>query len=177
VGFEENKIDMIQEKLILDPCCGSRMFWFDKKNPNVVFGDIRNESHILCDGRSLHINPDVHLDYRKMDFNDESFKLVVFDPSHMNKLGRSSWMAKKYGVLLPTWESDIKLGFDECMRVLENYGTLIFKWNESQIPLAKILEVIKVKPLFGHTSGRSGKTKWLCFMKIPQENIVNKVSN
>jgi hypothetical protein len=63
------------------------------------------------------------------------------------------------------------------MRVLENYGTLIFKWNESQIPLAKILEVIKVKPLFGHTSGRSGKTKWLCFMKIPQENIVNKVSN
>lgn len=159
---------MIEDKIILDPCCGSRMFWFDKKNPNVVYGDIRNEDHTLCDGRELHINPDIQMDYRAMDFKDESFKLVVFDPSHMNKLGKTSWMAKKYGVLLPTWETDLKLGFDECMRVLENYGTLVFKWNESQITLSKILEVIKVKPLFGHTSGRSGKTKWLCFMKIPK---------
>lgn len=38
---------------ILDPCCGSRMFHFDRQNENVVFGDIRTESHILCDGRPL----------------------------------------------------------------------------------------------------------------------------
>ncbi|MFI7931290.1 SAM-dependent methyltransferase, partial [Acinetobacter baumannii] len=25
---------------ILDPCCGSRMMWFDRNNPNVVYGDI-----------------------------------------------------------------------------------------------------------------------------------------
>lgn len=25
------------EKEILDATCGSRMFWFDKDNPNVVF--------------------------------------------------------------------------------------------------------------------------------------------
>ena len=25
---------------ILDPCCGSRMMWFDKANPDVVFGDM-----------------------------------------------------------------------------------------------------------------------------------------
>ena len=24
-------------KPILDACCGSRMFWFDKENPNVEF--------------------------------------------------------------------------------------------------------------------------------------------
>ncbi|MFI7850333.1 SAM-dependent methyltransferase, partial [Acinetobacter baumannii] len=22
---------------ILDPCCGSRMMWFDRNNPNVVY--------------------------------------------------------------------------------------------------------------------------------------------
>ena len=26
-------------KLILDACCGSRMFWFDKDNPISAFGD------------------------------------------------------------------------------------------------------------------------------------------
>lgn len=48
---------------VLDPCCGSRMFWFDKSNPDVVFGDIRRERHTLCDGRSLVVNPDVVMDF------------------------------------------------------------------------------------------------------------------
>ncbi|EBW8880518.1 SAM-dependent methyltransferase, partial [Salmonella enterica subsp. enterica serovar Enteritidis] len=26
-------------KTILDMCCGSRMFWFDKQNPDVLFCD------------------------------------------------------------------------------------------------------------------------------------------
>lgn len=30
-------------KLILDACCGGRMFYFDKNNPNVLFADIRNQ--------------------------------------------------------------------------------------------------------------------------------------
>ncbi|EML4808974.1 SAM-dependent methyltransferase, partial [Acinetobacter baumannii] len=68
---------------ILDPCCGSRMFWFDRQNPNVVFGDIRKEEHKLCDGRTLVIEPDVLMDFRKMPFNDEQFSLVVFDPPHL----------------------------------------------------------------------------------------------
>lgn len=153
------------EKFILDACCGSKMFWFDKSNPNVLFADIRTEEHTLCDGRSLSINPDIEMDFRNMPFPDNNFKMVVFDPPHLNQLGKSSWMAKKYGVLFPTWENDIQQGFNECMRVLESKGTLIFKWNESQIPLNKILEIIKYKPLFGHTSGKNAKTIWLCFMK------------
>ena len=32
---------MCMSKLILDACCGSRMFWFDKANPNVEFVDCR----------------------------------------------------------------------------------------------------------------------------------------
>ena len=74
-------------------------------------------------------------------------------------------MKKKYGRLDDNWQEQIKKGFDECMRVLKTEGILIFKWNENQISLSEVLEVIQTKPLFGHTSGRSGATKWLCFMK------------
>lgn len=152
-------------KTILDACCGSRMFWFDKENPDVVFQDIRKEEHILCDGRTLKVNPDIQADFRDMPYPDGSFKLVVFDPPHLKDLGKGTWMAQKYGVLLPTWETDLKSGFDECMRVLEPFGLLIFKWNEHQIKLNDVLSLIPYKPLFGHTSGKHGKTIWLAFMK------------
>lgn len=154
------------KKIILDACCGSRMMWFDKVNPFTVFADQRTEIHTLCDGRSLVINPDIEMDFTQMPFENESFKLVVFDPPHLNKLGKNSWMAQKYGVLLPTWETDLKAGFDECMRVLEPFGVLIFKWNENQIKLSQVLKAIETQPLFGHTSGKNGGTIWMCFMKI-----------
>jgi len=141
------------------------MFWFDKSNPAVLFGDIRSEHHKLCDGRTLEIKPDMEMDFRAMPFEDCAFKMVVFDPPHLKDLGKNTWMAQKYGVLLPTWETDIQAGFDECMRVLEPNGVLIFKWNEIQIKLTKVLEIIKHKPLFGHTSGKHGLTVWLAFMK------------
>ena len=67
-------------------------------------------------------------------------------------------MAAKYGVLLPTWKEDITQGFTECFRVLKPSGVLIFKWNEYQIPLAEILTLTPEEPLFGHTSGKAGKT-------------------
>lgn len=158
-------MEQFKEKTILDACCGSRMFWFDKSNPDVVFADIRQEVHTLCDGRELEIKPDIIMDFTAMPFPDNRFKMVVFDPPHLNKLGSNTWMAKKYGVLLPTWETDIKAGFEECMRVLVPGGTLIFKWNEIQIKLSQLLQVIDVKPLFGHTSGKHGRTIWLAFMK------------
>ncbi len=153
------------KKKILDPCCGSKMFWFDKNHPDVLFADIRSETHKLCDGRTIEIKPDMEIDFRAMPFEDCSFKMVVFDPPHLKDLGQNTWMAQKYGVLLPTWETDIQAGFDECMRVLEPNGVLIFKWNEIQIKLSTVLEIIKYKPLFGHTSGKHGRTIWLAFMK------------
>lgn len=157
---------MGDKKLILDACCGSRMFWFDKENPIVTFADKRNENHILCDGRKLDINPDIEIDFRDIPFDDNSYKLVVFDPPHLNQLGKNSWMAKKYGVLDASWEDDIAKGFSECMRVLEPNGILIFKWNETQIKVSEILKLITEKPLFGHKSGKLSKTHWLCFMKL-----------
>lgn len=153
------------EKKILDACCGSRMFWFNKNNPDVLFGDIRSEQHILCDGRALDITPDIIMDFTDMPFDSESFYLVVFDPPHLKKLGKTSWMAKKYGILPENWEEIIRAGFNECMRVLKPNGILVFKWNEDQIKVSSIIEVIGKCPLFGHITGRQSKTIWMCFIK------------
>lgn len=155
----------MSDKKVLDVCCGSRMFWFDKFNRDVLFSDIRNEEHTLCDGRLLEIKPDVIADFRNLPFEKEEFKLIVFDPPHIDNLGSSSWMAKKYGVLGFDWKNDLKEGFKECFRVLETDGILIFKWNEARIKVNEVIQLAGQQPLFGHRTAKSGKTIWLCFMK------------
>lgn len=155
----------MSNKRILDPCCGSRMFWFDKNNPDVEFCDIREYEDTLCDGRHLLIKPDTICDFTHLPFEDNTFYHVVFDPPHMNTLGENSWMAKKYGRLTEGWETMLEQGFSECMRVLKPNGTLIFKWNETDIPVSKILSIIKYKPLYGHKSGKLQKTHWMAFIK------------
>jgi SAM-dependent methyltransferase len=141
------------------------MFWFDPKNPSALFMDKRNESHVLCDGRTLEIKPDQVADFTAMPFPDCSFYLVVFDPPHMNSLGGNSWLAKKYGRLIGDWRDELREGFSECLRVLKPNGTLIFKWNTTDIPLAEVLALAPIPPLFGHTTGRQAKTVWCAFLK------------
>lgn len=156
---------------ILDPCCGSRMMHFDRQNQNVIFGDIRTESHILCDGRSLEVAPDIEMDFRNMPFNDDQFNLVVFDPPHLIKAGKQSWLALKYGKLNEDWREDIRKGFEECFRVLATGGVLIFKWNETQIKVSEILGLTNQKPVFGHISGKRANTHWICFMKMELKEV------
>jgi hypothetical protein len=153
---------------ILDPCSGSRMMWFDKSDQRCLFGDERIESHSLKDRqyqRHLEIHPDVRLDFRSLPFADNSFKVVVFDPPHLVRAGKKSWLALKYGSLTADWRDDIRKGFAECFRVLESGGVLIFKWNEDQIKVPEILALTPEKPLFGHPTGRHGKTHWFTFLK------------
>ena len=153
---------------VLDPCSGSRMMWFDKSDQRCLFGDERIESHSLKDRqyqRHLEIHPDVRLDFRSLPFADNSFKVVVFDPPHLVRTGKKSWLALKYGSLTADWRDDIRKGFAECFRVLESGGVLIFKWNEDQIKVPEILALTPEKPLFGHPTGRHGRTHWFTFLK------------
>lgn len=153
-------------KPVIDVCCGSRMFYFDKHDDRVLFCDKRKESHTLCDGRALEITPDVQIDFTALPFNDETFYQVCFDPPHLVKVGRNSWLAKKYGQLnKSTWQEDLKKGFSECFRVLKKNGTLIFKWNETDIPVKDIVALTDYKPLFGHISGKRSNTHWISFIK------------
>src|SRR4030067_1401910 len=80
----------ITPRRVLDPCCGSRMFWFDSQNPDVVFGDKRTETHVLCDGRTLRIEPDMTLDFTTLPFDDGTVKLVGFGPPHLHTAGPKS---------------------------------------------------------------------------------------
>lgn len=152
--------------IVLDPASGSRMFYFDKADDRVLFGDIRSEQHVLCDGRALDINPDAMTDFRDLPFEDESFRVVVFDPPHLVNTGPESWQAAKYGRLTKeTWQQDLRAGFLECFRVLKPEGVLIFKWNETQITVSRILALTDQKPLIGHKSGKASKTHWITFIK------------
>lgn len=158
-------------KTILDACCGSRMFWFDKENPNVDFCDIRTLDTTLCDGRSLKTSPDIICDFTNLPMKDNTYYLVVFDPPHLIHVGNTSWLAQKYGKLSRcNWKDTIKRGFDECMRVLKPNGVLIFKWSETDIKTSEIISVIHKNPLFGHKSGKRENTHWMCFMKDVDEN-------
>lgn len=168
---------MDQYPLILDPCCGSRMMWFDKNNPDVVFGDRRNEqitvpdrSHGKEDGtRTLVIEPDALMDFRAIPYPSDTFYLVAFDPPHLVRAGARSWLAAKYGRLGKNWKDDLRAGFTECFRVLLPHGALVFKWNETQVKLSEVLDCAPQPPLFGNTAGRKNGTHWVVFMKKGNE--------
>lgn len=168
------------QKIILDVCCGGRMFWFNKKHPNALYLDNRTMlPKKMSNGATLEVAPDMVMDFRKLDFPDYKFSLVVFDPPHIFKRGgKNSWMKDKYGELdKDTWREDLRKGFAECFRVLKPEGVLIFKWSECDIPLKEILKLTPGKPLFGHRSGKRQKTHWICFMKLQNINEKSKQNN
>lgn len=158
---------------VLDVCCGPRSMYFNPADQRVLFGDRRHESLIVTDNsarnksgtRALHIHPDVRLDFRALPFPNNAFPLVVFDPPHLVQAGPRSWLAARYGKLGADWREDLRAGFSECWRVLASPGTMIFKWNETQIHLREILPLAPAPPLFGHRSGKRSATHWLTFFK------------
>ena len=147
----------------IDVCCGSRMFHFDKNDPNIVFMDKRQHEETLCDGRTLKVNPDIVADFKKIPFGDNSFSLVIFDPPHLLKVGEKSWLCKKYGKLPKDWRNEIGQGFKECFRILKPNGTLIFKWVTRDITLKQILDVIEIRPIIFH---KNNNTFFLVFFKL-----------
>lgn len=159
------------------------MFYFDKKDPRVLFQDIRDVEMTLCDGRHFEIKPDIVADFTDMPYSDESFSMVVFDPPHLLRNVGKSKFGDIYGSLNPKnkvtgyqmtkygelgnadWKEMISKGFAECFRVLRPGGFLIFKWNETDIKVSEILKLTSEKPIFGHISGKRANTHWICFMK------------
>lgn len=177
--------NLLNEKKVLDPCCGSRMMWFDRQNPQVIFGDRRSEEITVTDNsrgnksgqRTLRIAPDAMMDFRALPFDDGAFKLVAFDPPHLIHAGPRSWLAAKYGKLSEDWRDDLRAGFAECFRVLSPDGVLVFKWNETQVKLSEVLSLTPHQPLFGQISGTKGMTHWLVFMKPTDANEDNGGEN
>lgn len=72
--------------LILDPCCGPKMMWFDRQDERCLFGDIRNETIAVTDRthsqdgvRTIQVSPDCIFDYRRIPFPNDSFYHVVYE--------------------------------------------------------------------------------------------------
>lgn len=142
------------------------MMWFDKKDQRALFGDIRDEEHLLCDGRVLKVEPEVIMDFRKLPFPDATFSMVVFDPPHLTRAGRDSWLRAKYGILTDDWRDDIAKGFAECFRVLKPGQFLIFKWNETRSESEEILALTGEQPfVWPQVRRKREKTHWITFMK------------
>lgn len=133
------------------------MFYFDKDNKNVLFCDIRNETYWTRQYKKVEVRPDIVMDAKKMNFPDNSFHLVILDPPHLINCGKTSDMAKSYGVLEKEWHADMKAIFDEAWRVLKPYGTLIFKWADKDVSLAELLYVLGREPLFGDKKPAANK--------------------
>ena len=149
------------------------MMWFDKADDRCLFADCRQEemdvSHCSTNPGRKNVNPDRIHDFRAMPYEDESFYHVVFDPPHVRGISMKSVTGFSYGSLdRDTWREDTAKGFAECFRVLKTNGTLIFKWNEVDIPLKEILTLTNEKPLYGHRSGKKSNTHWVAFIKHEQ---------
>lgn len=149
-------------KIILDVCCGSKMFYFDKNRDDLITMDIRKEQFEIH-GKKVNVNPDIVADFTNIPFQDESFYHIVFDPPHLISPGNNSIMYAQYGGLKKEiWKEELEKGFKECWRVLRHGGTLVFKWSEHDISLKSILKLCPYQPLYGH---KRGKTVWLVFVK------------
>lgn len=169
-------IEVPSDKKILDVCCGSRMFWFDRADQRAVYVDKRRERHTLTDAsskggsRELVIDPDHQADFTALPFADSTFAMVVFDPPHFERNGSTGWVGLKYGTLKGEWREMLRKGFAECFRVLKPDGALIFKWCEDEIPVSQILALTPERPVIGHRSGKQQNTHWIAFMKAANDN-------
>lgn len=152
---------------ILDACCGGRMMWSDKADRDIIAQDIRSEVVYMTDRgetRTLAVHPDIIGDFRKMQFPDNAFPLIMFDPPHLVNAGVNSWLRKKYGKLdKQSWQQDLAAAFKECGRVLAPKGTLIFKWNTCQLPKKDVEACFCMRPKF---INRVGKT-YICIFYKP----------
>lgn len=150
---------------ILDACCGSKMFWYEKNEPHTTYIDNRSEIDQIRDRdyvRNVIVNPDIIADFRDLPFEDNEFDLVIFDPPHLIYAGNSSWLKIKYGCLPKNWPSYINKGFKECLRVLKPTGTLLFKWSNNQISFSDVFKAIGRKPILGD---KRGNTRWSIYIK------------
>jgi len=152
------------------------MMWFDKQDDRCLFADCREDaldvSHCTTNPGKKEVRPDRIHDFRDMPYPNNSFHHVVFDPPHVRNISMKSVTGFSYGSLnKETWQDDLRLGFAECFRVLKPHGTLIFKWNEVDIPLREVLALTLEKPLYGHRSGKKANTHWVAFIKTSGDSL------
>ena len=154
---------------VLDACCGSRMFWFDRKDQRATFVDKRRERHAArCFEQGRFAGtcdcPRPLADFTDLPFPDNTFALVVFDPPHFERNGATGWVGLKYGTLKGDWREELRQGFAECFRVLrpEGFDFQVVRRRNSGFADSGDDSSARCS---GHRSGKQQKTHWVTFMK------------
>ena len=162
----------MDKKFILDAGCGGKHIWFNKKHPNTLYIDKRQEDKGYIKGRkNWECKPDMIANFKNLPFEDKRFKLIVWDPPHLKGKSQTGYMTKKYGILHPeTWQEELRLGFKELWRVLDDYGVLTLKFNDFSCSFKELLKQFPIEPLYGTRTVQKSRseTRWFCFMKIPK---------
>jgi hypothetical protein len=164
------------DKQILDATCGGRSIWHpkNKDRKDTLYIDKREKQPGFTgqEGRTLSIEPDEVQDFRNLPYEDETFKLVIFDPPHVIKengmKNLSGYVEKSYGALdAETWQHDLKQGFEELFRVLETGGTLVFKFADNAADFKEVLDLAPVDPLLGTMTKKTSscENRWFVFQK------------
>ena len=144
---------------ILDATAGGRMMWFDKNPDDVLFVDRRVvPPGTKGQGSLWEVNPDIVASFESLPFSDDTFEMVVYDPPHRN-LSPDSIMGLTYGSI--TDLDTVVAGLHECLRVSRRW--VVFKWAEASHKVSDVLALTDARPLFGHTTAKSGKTIWVVF--------------
>lgn len=157
----------MDEKYILDACCGGRQFWIEKNHKNAVFMDIRSHPKGTIELQpNFCIEPDIIASYLDMPFDDSSFNLVIWDIPHAIHL--NGIIGMKYGQLGDKWRQELPIGFKQCMRVLKPRGILIFKFNDLSISFKEILTLFDQKPI-GFTPTKKGVNNTAFFVFIKED--------
>lgn len=167
---------------VLDPTAGMKSIWRNsqRNREDVLWIDKRTEDKGFADDQhpNVEIQPDRVGDFRDLDIPDKEFKLIVFDPPHKTNSDGMEQLTgiidKKYGALnAETWQHDLRKGFQELWRVLDEGGTLVFKWADNHIDFEDVLAQFPVEPLFGTTTTQSSRveTRWFVFYKPEGDEI------
>ena len=167
---------------ILDATCGAKQMWFQKNHPLVTYLDKRNGKYIHWDKKNaerrvININPDVVGDFTNLDFEDNIFDMVLFDPPHIiAKKETNARVVNRYGILnKDNWKQTLSKGISELFRVLKPEGVFVLKWCENTISVDEIIKLSPYPPLFGSNTKSKGHTAnfWILFIKYDVNEKLN----
>ena len=168
----------MNKKRILDATCGGRSIWHpeNKERDDTLYIDKREEEPGFHgqEGRTYGVQPDEIQDFRDLPYEDNSFNMVVFDPPHLKRENGmenlTGYITKKYGALnAETWQHDIKKGFEELWRLLDEDGVLVFKFADNAVDFKEVLKLAPTDSCFGTMTKKSSKCENRFFVFYKQE--------
>jgi len=176
--------------MILDASAGNRTMWQTPNDNDVIYLDRE---------RKLEVKPTIFADNSTTPFLSEIFDTIFYDPPHMygdkssyyiypdTKSFKERWQG--YGEIPRYYGGDkyknrmalivhIYNAQKELYRILKNDGLLWLKWNETCIPLKRVLRLFEdwfimlILPIKSPTQTAGTKqTFWVCLKKEKKEDV------